>query len=300
MNSPIVFFAYNRPQHTRDALLSLSVAKYASDTELYIYCDGPKSADEALAVEEVRRICRHTSGFLKTTVVCRERNIGLAANVIDGVGMVIAKHGRAIVVEDDLIVSPSFIAYMNAALDFYEGKNVFSISGYMPRISISPDYPYSTCLISRNASWGWATWKECWQKVDWEVTDFDSFITSKSSTKSFNKAGNDLTMMLLKQKQGQINSWSVRFCYAGFKAGWPTVYPVNSLVSNNGVDGSGTNMRRSTRYSTDITDAVDLAHFAPAGHFDARIAKNFRQFYNVSWLRWLINFFKIKAYVYRR
>src|SRR5574344_992466 len=285
MKTPIVFFAYNRPEHTREALQALLTAKYADETDLYIFCDGAKNPDEELVVKEVQRICNHTSGFANVTVEARNQNIGLSANIIDGVGRVIDKYGRVIVIEDDLQVSPSFLKYMNAALDFYEDKGVFSISGYMPPIDIPNSYQYSSCLINRISSWGWATWKSKWDKVDWDVNSFADFIVDKSSRKAFNKAGNDLSMMLLKQQQNIIKSWAIRFCYAGFCQGELSVYPITSLVSNYVADGSGTNMRRSSKYSTSVIDTIDVSLLAPASVKNEHIESRFKRFYDVSPIR---------------
>mgnify|MGYP000338925091 CR=1 FL=1 len=41
--SPIVLFAYNRPTHTQRTLDALSSNPEAKESDLYIYCDGPKS-----------------------------------------------------------------------------------------------------------------------------------------------------------------------------------------------------------------------------------------------------------------
>ena len=52
----------------------------------------------------------------------RERNYGLAANVIDSVTQVVNAYGRVIVVEDDLVVAPYFLRFMNDALETYKDE----------------------------------------------------------------------------------------------------------------------------------------------------------------------------------
>lgn len=56
--APIVFFAYNRPEHTRRALESLCKCDGALESEFFIYCDGPKRSKDKKAVNRVREIAK--------------------------------------------------------------------------------------------------------------------------------------------------------------------------------------------------------------------------------------------------
>lgn len=298
MPAPIVLFAYNRPEHTARALRSLAAADMAESTDLIIFCDGPKETpDDAERVAKVRAACRAATGFRSVRIEERERNMGLAANIIDGVGKVIGERGRVIVVEDDLTVSGFFLRYMNAALDYYDGRGVFSVAGYSPELEIPKDYGVSTYMMHRNCSWGWATWRSRWEKVDWSVATFDTFIRDSRRRRAFNECGNDLSPMLLRWKIGEINSWSIRFCYAGFLCGEPTVYPRKSLVRNGGADGSGTNVGATKRYDAPLAANVGLQNFATGVAPDHRIVCQFRKFYDTSVVRRVINAMKRWRYI---
>lgn len=298
MPAPIVLFAYNRPEHTARALRSLAAADMAESTDLIIFCDGPKETpDDAERVAKVRAACRAATGFRSVRIEERERNMGLAANIIDGVGKVIGERGRVIVVEDDLTVSGFFLRYMNAALDYYDGRGVFSVAGYSPELEIPKDYGVSTYMMHRNCSWGWATWRSRWEKVDWSVATFDTFIRDGRRRRAFNECGNDLSPMLLRWKIGEINSWSIRFCYAGFLCGEPTVYPRKSLVRNGGADGSGTNVGATKRYDAPLAANVGLQNFATGVAPDHRIVCQFRKFYDTSVVRRVINAMKRWRYI---
>ena len=299
MNAPIVLLTYNRPEHTLRTLTSLAKSEEANHTRVCIYSDGAKSNDDLEAVEAVRKICEQAKdmGFGSVELTKRESNIGLARNVIEGVGETIEKHGSVIVIEDDLTVSPFFIRYMNSALNFYDNMGIFSISGYSPDIEIPQDYQFSTYMMHRNCSWGWATWKKCWDKVDWHVSDFGQFIRDSTLRKEFNLFGDDLTPMLLKQQTGEIDSWSIRFCYAAFRAGQPTVYPRKSLVRNNGADGTGSNVGQTKKYETPLAQNISLSAFATGVAANEEIRRQFKEKYDTSALRKLINWYKRTRYV---
>ena len=132
MLAPIALFVYNRPIHTRRTVEALQKNTQAAESDLCIYSDAPKRPEVAEAVREVRAYIKTITGFSSITIVERERNLGLANSIIDGVTSIVNKHGRIIVLEDDLVVSQYFLEYMNTALERYrDDERVMQISGHM-------------------------------------------------------------------------------------------------------------------------------------------------------------------------
>lgn len=290
-NTPIIIFAYNRPAHLQRLIDSLHQNPECTDTDLYVYADGAKIDGDA-NVDAVRDVINKIEGFRSVTQIFRDKNIGLAANIIDGVTSTINQHGAAIVLEDDLVVTPHFIKYMQAALNHYKDANTFSIAGYTPPVDIPNDYQYDTYAVMRNCSWGWATWQDRWNRVDWDVKDFAEFFADDNAVNDFNKAGNDLSTMLLKQQKGQIGSWSIRFCYASFRLQMPTIYPVKSFVINGGTDGSGSNIGNTSKYKTVTMDYLNELRFCDDLLPHPKILKSFRKTYDTSLQRRIINWWK--------
>jgi len=248
----VALFAYNRPAHLERCLASLRANPEAAASTGYFFIDGPRTpADEPL-VEQVRRIALTSAVFRRTVVVDRGENRGLSGNVIDGVTQVLDTHARAIVVEDDLVVSPAFLGYMNQALERYErAPSVFSVSGYnYPRAVLRspPDYGYDAFFVPRHMCWGWGTWRDRWQHADWEIRDYRAVCADRSWQRSFRQVGLDLPQMLAQYKGGDIDSWAIRWTYAHFANHAVCLVPVHSFVNNAGVDGSGSHMAASNRY----------------------------------------------------
>ncbi|MDH3269365.1 MAG: glycosyltransferase, partial [Ignavibacteria bacterium] len=190
--APIVLFVYNRPEHTKRTVESLLNNTLINNSTLFIFSDGPKNDKDLKNVEEVKDYIRTIKGFDKIEIIEREKNFGLANSVISGVTQVIESYGKVIVLEDDMISSPYFLKYMNEVLNFFEyDQRIFSVTGYTFPIKIPEYYKYPVYLSSRSSSWGWGTWKNRWEKADWEIKDFQSFINDKSRVESFNKGGDD-------------------------------------------------------------------------------------------------------------
>ena len=171
---------------------------------------------------------------------------------------VIEHHGRAIVLEDDLVVSPRFLQFMNDLLRVYaEDERVFSVTGYnypARLVRIPRDYEYSIYFAHRAASWGWATWRDRWSQVDWEVRDFKRFVSDGQARRRFDRGGDDLSEMLEDQMAGRVDSWAIRWCYASFRLERLNAYPVKSLVTNIGLDDSGVHCGPDDRLA-DVLDA---------------------------------------------
>jgi glycosyltransferase involved in cell wall biosynthesis len=292
---PVAIFCYNRAKHLEQVVASLRKNKEARFTRLFIFSDGPKDGKDLQAVNEVRAVIRNVDGFKDVIVKKTDHNSGLAASIISGVSDIFEHYEACIVLEDDLEISPFFLRFMNRALHCYRNyQGVFSVSGYCPPIGIPDDYPYEAFRFSRINSWGWGTWRDRWRRVDWEVSNFNRFIGDKSQVKHLEEQGKDLPVMLLKQKTGKIGSWAVRFNQACFEEKKENIYPVQSFVRNIGVDGTGTNMSRSKKYSVELSakPLSPLPAFA-----DDRIDRAFRRFYQPSWLRQSINWVKIFCYL---
>jgi len=147
-----------------------------------------------------------------------------------------------IVLEDDLVVSSDFLEYMNDALEFYKNDSkIWSISGYGPTLPCLENYDQNLYLSPRGSSWGWATWKDRWDSVDWDVKDFEKLKYTRKIRKKFELGGNDMYKMLELQILGKIDSWAIRWCFSQFLQNKFTVYPVRSKIANNGFnDNKGT------------------------------------------------------------
>jgi hypothetical protein len=105
--------------------------------------------------------CALLADLQRRTLVYRNTNFGLARNITDGVTTVLARHESVIVVEDDIVVSPFFLRFMNEALQTYRDvPRVGSISGYcLPLTDPVPE----TYFIRGADCWGWATWRDRWR-----------------------------------------------------------------------------------------------------------------------------------------
>jgi hypothetical protein len=237
--APVAVFAYKRVDHLRRTIDSLIGNVEASATDVHVFCDGPKGAQDQAATDAVRRYVAQIRGFQSIRAEYRQRNYGLAANIIDGVSRLTAAHGRVIVVEDDLMLSPHFLRYMNDGLDLYASDTrVASLHGYC--------YPVGRALpetfFLRGADcWGWATWQRAWTHFRADGAALLDELEARHLTHEFDFDGQyAFTRMLRDQVARRNDSWAIRWHASCYLDGLLTLYPGRSLVHNTGNDASGT------------------------------------------------------------
>lgn len=242
--APIVVFAFNRIKVLNACIDSLLSNSEAGESDLIVYVDGPREGKdgEKKKVENVREFVKNITGFKSLTYQFSDNNKGLAASIIDGVSQVMMQYGKAIVIEDDLICSSNFLAFMNQGLERYESeKDVFSVSGFSHPIKLKAGYDYDGYFAPRSGSWGWATWKDRWETVDWHLNDWEKVEKNK---RQFNKwGGSDCYSLLKGWKRGSNNSWAIRFDYAQFLQKKTSLFPAVSKTSNQGFIVGGTHCK---------------------------------------------------------
>ena len=193
--APIIVFCYRR--NINKLIKSLLNNKESKKSDLYIFSDGFKSEYDKEDVLKVRKNIKKIKGFKSIQVIESATNNGLATSVINGVSSVIDKFGKAIILEDDLIVSKYFLNFMNNSLYFYQNnRKIWSISGYSPPINFSPNYNKEVYFSIRSSSWGWSTWSNRWNKACWSIKNFNNLKNNKYRVREFEKGGDDLFQML--------------------------------------------------------------------------------------------------------
>jgi hypothetical protein len=254
-HAPIALFVYNRPEHLLRTLSSLRANALARDSTLYVFSDAAVGPQDSEAVETVRRIVNTTDGFNEICVREQPKNLGLAKSIITGVTELAAAYGRVIVLEDDLVMAPGFLTYMNEALDRYDkDQQVMQVSGYMFPIE-RPKRVGQTFFCRIPTSWGWGTWARAWERFNSDSTQMVEFLRSHPDRReAFNLNGaypyfDHLTL----QAQGKLDVWGVRWYASMFTASGLCLYPGQSLVQNIGMDGTGVHCGHTSCFEVDLS-----------------------------------------------
>lgn len=237
--APIALFVFKRPWHTEKTLESLAANDLARESELFVFSDGPRGADDADAVRAVRDVVRRSNACKRVHLIESAQNRGLAASIIHGVGRLVHEFGRVVVLEDDLVLSPWFLEYMNASLDRYaRHARVMQIAGNM-FVSHAPSARDSV-FLPIVSSWGWATWRRAWRCFDENLTGAREILEDEPLRRRFDLMDRyPYSYLVGQQMQGRIDSWAIRWYLSVFRRDGLVLYPTRPLVRNIGFDGTG-------------------------------------------------------------
>lgn len=291
MITPICIFCYKRKNELSATFQSLEKCIGVENYPIYVFSDEGGTEDEKSQVKEVRQYLTQQKSLQIKEFIFAEHNKGLAESIINGVNRIIQEYGRVIVIEDDLIVSPNFLLFMEQGLDFYQhDPSIFSISGYSPDLPILKGLEKDFYFTPRASSWGWATWKDRWVTIDWEVKTYNQFKFDLVAQWHFAKGGIDLPGMLRDQMKGRINSWAIRWVYQQYLNKQVSVFPKVSKVINIGFGKDATHTKKSIRFLTEL-DTGDQTTFTFENFksIDPKINKQYRSIFSI-WKRLIDRF----------
>lgn len=239
--APIILFVYNRPWHTEQMLEALMENELADQSALYVYSDGPKknaTVEDLKNIKEVRTLIRNKNWCKEVVIIERDENLGLANSVINGVTEIIERHGKVIVLEDDILTGKYFLKFMNEGLETYQNDElVYGVSGYcFPHSEKIQDKTYFLPLMS---SWGYGTWANRWNKINFNGKELLNEVISKNLVPGLDFGKIQFYQMLQDQVSGENDSWAVRFYVSMYLNNGVFLYPNLSLLKNIGFDGSG-------------------------------------------------------------
>jgi hypothetical protein len=274
--APVAVFAHRRPTHLRRVLDALDRSSLSDKSDVVIFSDGPRSDLEAENVLAVRKEASRRRRFRHLEIVSSPTNLGLANSVTSGVGTMLEAAETVIVLEDDLVVAPAFLEFMNEGLQrFRDVERVASVHGYA-----YPTAPESPFFLRGADCWGWATWRRGWEHYEPDGVSLLKELQRRKLTDLFDFDGTyGFTEMLEGQNSGRVDSWAIRWYASTFLANLLTLYPGRTLVRNIGNDGSGTHTGITEKFDTDLaSDAPSLEGLVVEESAEARRA--FQDFFS--------------------
>ncbi len=279
--APIVLFCYNRPLVLQKTIAALQKNTLSPESDLFIYSDGPKPGAEK-AVAKVRAFLKTIEGFKSIHIQESPINKGSMHSVKDGITEVVNTYGKVIVFEDDILSSPYTLLYCNNALKKYQNtENVFCINAmaYLKAEQLSTSYKEDSYFTYRNASHGWATWKDRWNKVLWDEKTLAKEIQDPNTRLSFNKGGNDLSPMLESKLNDEIDAWDIQFSYSISKHNGICLAPRYSYTSHLD-DEPGTHISTSPPASVhNVSKALEHISYPKTVEVNQDIALEFTKAY---------------------
>lgn len=249
MKMGIIVFAYNRSWHLQKVLNGLKENNGVK--KLYIFQDGLKCETDRQEWEATQNVINNIN-WCEIIYELSKENKGLAESIVYGVNKVFEENEAVIVLEDDCVPQPAFINYMKQCFHEYQNnRKVYSISGYSWPIEIKRDES-DIYFCGRPCPWGWGTWKDRWSLYKRDYQIILDIKSKKESSKRLAAWGNDLEDMLVSNIKGITDSWYVFWSLLLIKNDGYAINPYESLIQNEGFDGTGVHCSKTNRFDTNI------------------------------------------------
>ncbi|MEN8858295.1 MAG: hypothetical protein ABF260_09565 [Flavobacteriaceae bacterium] len=255
--APILISVYDRLEHLKQCVESLQKCNESKASTLYIVSDNYQKLKDKEKVDSVRNYISNIKGFEKVIGVFNDLNLGSTESVRRARDLVLNANEKFIFLEDDVVVSPLFLTYVNTALDYYEDDSkVFSICGFSPLI-LSKTYKASKSeIIFSNQwnPWGYGSWKKKFKPfLDYRYSDkLQKDLTLDISSPNFRKKIEEFsfdhyTHLLFSQIENKMPAFDYNVDYYCLKNSMVNVFNSNTFTLNKGNDGSGLNAVKDTK-----------------------------------------------------
>ena len=227
--TPILLLIFNRPEWTK---IVFEEIKKVQPSHLYIVSDGARKDKngEDILVEKCRQIVLDTDWKCEVKTLFRDKNLGSGLGVYEGINWFFNQVGKGIILEDDCLPNNSFFSFCEELLNHYEHhENIMQISGsnYLLGFYKTTDYYFSQLPLT----WGWATWKRAWQKMDYKMQNFEE------NSKKFPAVAELWSEHWKSVLKGTIkDAWDFQWYYSIYCNNGIIIHPSVNLVINIGFD----------------------------------------------------------------
>ena len=239
--TPVIFATFARPEYARQAFNHI---KRAKPEKFYFYSNKARSNNpqEIENNNQVRALVKEIDWDCEIKTFFREEYVDLYTSLWGAYDWVFENEDCAIILEEDCVASLAFFDYCDQLVSKFENdKRIWLISGNNFFENYNPNnYDY---IFTRYAyQWGWATWRDRWQKVKrtnipWEEMKKYDLIRQLYPTKKqadYHIKYEDKFYKSLSERP----AWDLTMGFTEKSEGSFGIIPVKNLVMNIGCLGT--------------------------------------------------------------
>lgn len=265
MDTPVALIVFNRPAHTARVFEAVRAARPRT---LFVVADGPRPdrPADAEACRAVRALIDRIDWPCDLVRIYSEENLGCRVRVGGGITEVFRHVESCIILEDDCLPDQTFFPYCRELLERYADRpEVMVVSGCGLTNALGGlTFPASYYFTRYVHIWGWATWRRAWAHFDGQMRQWPALKEQGFPGREIGSFQDRLFWRLWFQMchDGRLNTWDIAWVMNCWAAGGLAICPDRNLVSNIGIDGSGTNFNRRSPFASVPTRSMDfpLAH----------------------------------------
>ncbi len=251
MSPPVLLIGFNRPDLLAQVI---DHVRPAQPERVYLAVDGPRP-DRDGETERVQA-CRDLTAMLDwgchVETLFRTENLGCGRGVSGAISWFFEHEESGVILEDDILVDPSFFGFAAAMLDRYrDDPRVLAVTGtnFVPpeQISGTGGYRFSRVPVV----WGWATWRRSWQLYSFDIAGWRRRLPLRRAWPAMGGTWQSTVVWSANfdlMARHAIDTWDLQLVCAAMTAGAWTVTPDVNLVENAGFRPDATHTLRRPDY----------------------------------------------------
>lgn len=244
LDIPVALIFFVRPETLREVFEKV---KEARPKKLFLIQDGARKGNnlDIQKIEECRRIVENIDWECEVYKNYSEVNLGCGVRPHTGISWVFENVDEAIILEDDCIPTSSFFDFCKEMLEKYKNDSRVGIVSGLNYFQHFDFGGYSYGFVKSGAIWGWATWKDRWEKNDFRLEkikeDYVRNIIQMDISPKYAARKRLNTWLKAKEnldKNPNISYWDYQWGFTRHLNSWLSIVPQYNQIGNVGI-GTG-------------------------------------------------------------
>lgn len=259
--TPILFIIFNRPDTTQQVFNAI---KNIQPKYLYVAADGARKnkPDDIEKCKQAREIIQQVDWDCEVKTLFRNENRGCGRGPAEAITWFFENVEEGIILEDDCLPGNDFFRFSETMLNKYRDNEKVMLIGGTNFLNTWKSEKQSYHFSSFIHTWGWATWRQAWNKYNFELKGWgtkESVYLLKHNVKTTRmfkrfKYIFDYT----KKNIASVTWWDFQWCYCVLINGGLCVVPSVNLITNLGVGTDSTHTTNLTDSSTPVLKSEHL------------------------------------------
>lgn len=242
LETAVVLIVFNRPDTTKVVFDAIAAAK---PRRLLLVADGPRSSrpGEVGLCDTVQSIIHNVDWQCEVLTNVSKENLGCQERVISGLNWAFNHVEEAIILEDDCVPHPSFFRFCQEMLQRFRNDARVGLIRGNNFVSPQQNADYSYYFSKIPSIWGWATWRQAWQRYDRDLRDWPSVRRNGVLREIFSrKAVVDHWTNIFQSMHNRSgpNTWDYQWVYTLLTNNMLSIAPNVNMVRNIGFGESAT------------------------------------------------------------
>lgn len=267
---PVLILTYNRPMELSRVL---EAVRESGVKRVFIWSDAvnPMRPEDSGLVAESRRVATDAQEWTdEFQVLFADEHHGLRRGVTRAISWFFSFCEAGVILEDDCLPGKDFFTFCDCLLErFKDDQRVWAISGDNSA-NLIPEGDASYSFVRYPLVWGWATWRNRWNRFDFDLDLWNRVRNDGAWLRSIwpDKKERYMWRSTLEgiRKRNSPDSWATIWSFTMQAGGGLSIVPRINLISNIGFGPNATHTRghRHHRSAVETGALGSLVHRRPS------------------------------------